>query len=150
MGKTQTPLERSKIAGRKYHLKKQIQNGISRGGRPLTPKDIVDLEKEYARLEALVPSGRILGRICSADTNAHTTAEANRVIETVYALMRASQSAAGSLTNPTPGSLFRSNTDLPERCSPGARAVTETNAHTTAEANRVFSASSRVRRAEQS
>lgn len=84
MGKTQTP-ERDKITSKTNHIEKQIESGISRGKRPLTPKDITDLEKEYAHLEALVPSGRIMGRIHSnaLASDAHTTAQANRVIETV-------------------------------------------------------------------
>ena len=53
--------------------------------RPLTPKDIAVLERESVRVEALVPSGRILGRICIAETNAHTTAEADGVIESLRA-----------------------------------------------------------------
>ena len=76
--------EGEKITNSKCKIKRQLLTGVTlKTKRPLTPKDIADLE--YARLEALVPSGRILGRICIAETNAHTTAEADRVIESMRA-----------------------------------------------------------------
>ena len=86
MGKTTQTPEREKITSKKRTIKKQLTTGFTIGRkRQLTPQDITDLEKEYARLEALVPSGRILGRILSTAQarDAHTTAQANRVIETV-------------------------------------------------------------------
>ena len=78
--------EGEKITNSKCKIKRQLLTGVTlKTKRPLTPKDIADLEAEYARLGALVLSGRILGRICIAETNAHTTAEADRVIESLRA-----------------------------------------------------------------
>ena len=59
--------EGEKITNSKCKIKRQLLTGVTlKTKRPLTPKDIADLEADYARLEALVPSGRILGRIRSS------------------------------------------------------------------------------------
>ena len=131
MGKaTQTP-ERSKITSKKSAINKQLKTGFAIGRkRKLTPQDIGDLEQEYARLEALVPSGHILGRIRSTAqaSDAHTIAQANRVIDTVREVAGRETDNCGRdlyvMSNPrTPGELKvgRSGNAEMRRCALSAQ-----------------------------